>query len=120
MIGSRFGSPGRHVDLSVDTTHRQWLRGENMVDSPAEIPLQCISIVIPVGVLNRIGVESSEHVDKPPVARLLVGVASVNMEIDIIDTLFSVINVNRLGRDVQVSKPDCGFHRIKGRLEVLA
>src|SRR5215469_3181669 len=120
VIGGRFGSPGRHVDLTMDTTLRQWLRGENMVDPPAEIPLQCISIVIPIGVLNGIGVEFSEHVDKPPVARLFVGVAGVNMEIDIIDALLRVINVNGLGSDVQVSKPNSGFHRVKGRFEVLA
>ena len=47
------------------------LRGPNrprhdMVDAPAEVPLEGVTEEIPVGVLNEIGVELAEDVNKIP------------------------------------------------------
>src|SRR6516164_1967947 len=91
-----------------------------MIDSPTEVPLQGVSIVIPVCVLNRIGVEFPEHIDETPIARPRVSFASVDMEIDIIDALVRMVNVNWLGSDVKIAEPNGRRGRIKGLLEAFA
>ena len=93
-------APRVHVYIGAAASGDQRRRCKDMIDAPSPVIFEGVPEVIPIGVLNNIRVELSEHIHKSPVPRLLVGVARVDMEIDIVDTFLGMVNVNRLGSDV--------------------
>src|SRR5713226_1841620 len=89
-----------------------------MVDAPAPIVLKGAPEVIPVGVLHTVRMKLAEDVDKSPVTRVLVGIARINVEVDVIDAAVGMVHVDRLGSDVQIPQPNGGLGRIEVLLEI--
>src|ERR1700676_5027184 len=89
-----------------------------MVDAPTEVSLKGVSEVIPISVLHELRMEFAKDVDEPPRYGLLISRAGVNMEIDIVCTLFRMVDIDGLGRDVQVTNPDGWFLRVQGDIKV--
>jgi hypothetical protein len=74
-------------------------RGQDMIDAPAEVPLEGIPEEIPVGVLNEVRVKLAEDVDESPRGGLFVSAPGVDVEIGIVHAFFRVVNIDGLGGD---------------------
>ena len=90
-----------------------------MIDAPSPVVFEGVSEVIPIRVLNAIGVQFAKQIDKSPACCFLVCVARIDMKVDIIDAMLRMINVNGFGCDVQVAEPDRRLPRVKIRLEIV-
>src|SRR5260370_26625290 len=89
-----------------------------MVDAPTEVSLKGVSEVIPISVLHELRMEFAKDVHEPPRHRLFINRAGVNMEIDIVYTLFRMVDIDGLGRDVEITNPDRWFVRVQRDLNV--
>src|SRR5437660_12272 len=78
VIGCPLGPARRQVHFGDPAPGRYWSSCQDVIDAPAEIAVEGISEVIPVGVLDRIGMEHAENVDEPPGDRLLVSVTRID------------------------------------------
>src|SRR5665213_1789695 len=106
MIGSAGSLARRQIDIRMRAEFRKRPSCEDMIDSPAPVVAKRISEVIPIGVLHPFRVELPENVNETPRGRGFVGIASVDVEIDIVDAALRVINIDGLGSDIQISKPE--------------
>src|SRR5947208_16448606 len=73
--------------------------GEDVVDAPAPVVVEGVAEIIPVGVLDTIGMELAEDVGEAPPQRFLVSVAGVDVEVDVVDTAVGMVDVDGLGGD---------------------
>ena len=117
MVRRPFSSSSLHVHFDAKTFLCQRSSGQYVVDTPAEIPLECIPEVIPIGILDSFRVQLSKHVDKTLGDRLVVGVPSVDMKVDIVHPSVRVVDINGFWSDVQVTHPKRGLLRIEMLLE---
>ena len=92
--------------MSGVAASRQDARRQDMVDTPAEIPLESVAKEIPVSVLNDIRVKFAKDIDESQGDDFFVGIPSVDVKIDIVHTLLRVIDVNRFGGDIEIANPD--------------
>lgn len=99
MIGGCGDLTRSHIDLGGVATFRHHARRQNVVYAPAAIPLEGVAEEIPVGVLNDIGVKFAEDIDESPGDGLFVGVSRSDVEVDIVDALFRMVDVDRLRGD---------------------
>jgi hypothetical protein len=89
-----------------------------MIYAPSEVPLKSVSVVIPIRILDFIGVELAKHIDEAPCHGIFVRHASVDVEIDVVHALFGMIDVNWFGSDIQITKPDHRFVHIERNVKV--
>jgi len=94
----RFARSQIHIDFSTQV--RQRSGGQDVIDPPAPIVLKGAPEVVPVRVLDAIRVEFAEDVDETLVARCLVGIPRIDVEVDVIHAAVGMVHVDRLGRDV--------------------
>src|SRR5207302_2070085 len=91
----------------------------DVVDAPAPIVLERIAEVIPVGILNPLGMKFPKNVHKAPTGRLRVGCAGVDMEVNIVDPAVRMIYVEGFRSDVHIARPDDRLLRIEPLVEIL-
>ena len=91
-----------------------------MVNPPSEVSLKGVSKIVPVRILNKVWVEFTEDIYESPGHSLLVSVAGVNVEIDIVHALVRMVDINRLWRDVEISNPDRRHIRTKRSFKMSA
>src|SRR4051794_19728288 len=106
MVRGGSGLPGLHVYLYVTARCRKRRGHQDVINAPAPIVLECISKVIPIRVLNAVGVKLSKGVGESPLNYLLKCIARINMEVDIVYSAVGMIDVNWLGGYVQVAEPN--------------
>src|ERR1019366_2219563 len=61
-----------HINGGCVASFREGGRGQDVVDAPTEVSLKSVPKIVPIRVLNGIGVEFSKHVNESPCHRLLV------------------------------------------------
>src|ERR1700730_3017576 len=89
-----------HVGLKRAAALGERGGGKDMVYAPAEIPLESVSEIIPIRVLDPVGVELAKYVCEAPANRLLVCGTGIDVEIDIVHATVRVVYVDRFGRDI--------------------
>ena len=109
-----------HIDLGETAARGQRTCRQYVVDAPAEIALEGIAKEIPVGVLNDIRVKFAKNIDESPGDHLLVGDSSIDVEVGIVHASFGMVDVNRLGGDIEVAKPDRRCIGVQGAFKISA
>ena len=71
-----------------------------MIDTPSKVWPHCVSIIVPVGVLNDVRVKLSIDVDEPPSDGFFIGVSGVDMKIRVVHAPVRVIDIDWLRRNV--------------------
>jgi hypothetical protein len=81
--------------------------------SISAVSLKGVSEVIPISVLHELRMEFAKDVNEPPRHGLFVSRAGVDMEIDIVYTLFRMVDVDWLRCNVEITYPDRWFLRVQ-------
>ncbi len=79
MIRSAGDLTGRDIDFGGMAAHSHHVCRQYMIDPPAEIPLEGIAEVVPVGVLNDIRLRPAKDVNETPANGHLIGVSCVDV-----------------------------------------
>src|SRR5438874_2161144 len=77
-----------------------------MINPPAEILTESAPEVVPIGVLNLVGMQLAIDVDEAPGDSFFEGHTRINVEVGIPFTAIWVIHIDRLRRDIEVANPN--------------
>jgi hypothetical protein len=77
-----------------------------VIDTPAVVSAERVAEIVPIGILNAVGVQFAKDVHEAPINGMIVGLARVDVEIHVVDALVRVVHVDCLGRDIEVSQPN--------------
>src|ERR1035438_2056933 len=115
-------SPGRFPRLQVDVRtaacRRQRPSSQYVIDAPSPVMVERIAEVIPVRILHAVRVQLPEYIYKAPRNSVPVSFAGVDMEIRVVNAPVRMVDIYRLGRDIQVARPDRRLGGIQSFAEI--
>lgn len=118
VVGGGGGAAGIEVDIGFAAAGGQRGGGEYVIDAPAEVALKGIAEIIPVGVLDAVGMKLTEDIDEAPGDGAGEGVAGIDVEVDVVDAVVGVVDVDGFGSDVHIAGPDGGGGGIEPLFEI--
>src|SRR6478736_3337915 len=117
MVRRAFSLARLHVHFNSFARPCEWRRCENVVDAPAEISLESIAVVIPIGVLDSGWVQHPKNIHEAPVEGAFIHVSSIDVEIHVVYALFWMVNIDWLRSHIHVTHPQRRLLRIKVLVE---
>ena len=91
-----------------------------MINAPPPVVFECVSEVVPICVLYTVGVQLTKNINKAPGYGFFEGISRIDVEVNIFYSPVRMVDIDRLGRHIQISGPDGGLEGIQVLLEIFA